>query len=435
MRMLLLARRTELAALHRARLEHRGRGGDRRGARQAPAGLRRVAAQLSRLLRRGLRQAQRHDLPQLPGAEVGQGPRGAVGGAAARACSTSTSSDDFTIPFARRSPARRSTTRPAATTASRRAWPICSRKASRPRPAQHQPLCRRILDRRRQAVRPLSAQGHHRDRQRRRHRHHRPEPETQADARRPPLRLRLQHLGRVGVRRLPGDDHGARQRAGRERRVDRSRKASASSFPPARPRSPMMTSRRLGSRKSVGVDGAKLEYHRRRPRRPLAGGTGGPAASVVRLLAVLAPDGRRLARVRHLLPSTSTRSARAADWRDFASPQGWHAPSTLMLDALHIERCSARRQFDGRHCRRRRSLRPRASDREARAGRHRRPHDRREAGFPRGAGRLDRRRRRTDRSPSGWSMRLLARRPAIRKSSTRSSTWWRMPTRPSWARC
>ena len=79
----------------------------------------------------GLRQTQRHDLPQLPGPEIAQGPRRPLAGAR---FGTSTSPAPMTSPFLLRQtpPGKKSTTRRGATTASRPGWPTSSPRELNP---------------------------------------------------------------------------------------------------------------------------------------------------------------------------------------------------------------------------------------------------------------------------------------------------------------
>ena len=99
-RMLLLARRTDspLYIVHVSSTE--GVEAIAEAQAEARAGLRRGAAQLPRLLRRGLRQAERHDLPQLPRPEVARRTGPPCGRASDPGVLDVASSDDFTIPFA-----------------------------------------------------------------------------------------------------------------------------------------------------------------------------------------------------------------------------------------------------------------------------------------------------------------------------------------------
>ena len=84
-----------------------------------------------------------------------------------------TSSDDFTIPFAQKIAGERGRQRVRRPQRHRDADGLPLLGRGQEGEAQHQSVCRRVVDRGRQAVRHLSAQGHHRDRQRRRHRDHR----------------------------------------------------------------------------------------------------------------------------------------------------------------------------------------------------------------------------------------------------------------------
>src|SRR5262249_30471708 len=151
------------------------------------------------------------------------------------------------------------------------------------------------------------------------HRHHRSRPETETDAGRPPFRLRLQHLGWLGIQRFPGHDHGPRERPRRKRQMDRTR-----GHRPIRRRtfavgavmkSPAMTN------ESAEVAGGKLVLHRRRP-------ADGRSAGTVILLHPWFGCWQFWNRTVDALPAFEAISVDLyslgdrADWREFAGPEG-----------------------------------------------------------------------------------------------------------------